>query len=112
MSGARHGRRTGRSVPRNFYRSVLDAAEQEQLEVAAAAEGLDDEVALLRVLVRREIEAHPENVRLILQGMALLIRAVAARYRLAPADQEALEERIVEAVRALTESVQAEVADA
>ncbi len=98
-------RQRRRTTARNFYRGVLDAAEQEHLESAAAAEGLDDEVALLRVLLRREIETHPENLRLVLQGMTLLVRAVAIRYRLAPADQDALQARIVDAVQEITETV-------
>ena len=88
-----------------------DAAEDEQLDLAAAAEGLDDEVALLRVLVRRELRERPEDLRLALQGLTLLVRAVAARYHLSPADQEALERRIVEAVRMITASVDQEVID-
>ncbi|MFN8556706.1 MAG: hypothetical protein U0531_04940 [Dehalococcoidia bacterium] len=63
-------------------------------------------MALLRLLVRRELRERPENLRLVLQGMTLLVRAVAARYRLTPADQEALEQRMVAALRAITQSVQ------
>ena len=111
MSAARSRRESPQPVPQNFYQSALDAAEQEDLERAAAAEGLDDEVALLRVLVRRELRERPEDLRLALQGLTLLVRAVAARYRLSPADQEALERRIVEAVRMITASVDQEVID-
>lgn len=110
MTPTHRTRRARRPAPRNFYRGALEAAEQEQLELAAAAEGLDDEVALLRVLVRRELEAQPDDLRLALQGLTLLVRAVAARYRLSPADQEALEQRIVAAVGSLTASIQ-EAAD-
>ena len=111
MTTTRTTRRGRRPTPRNFYRSVLDAAEQTDIEQAAAAEGLDDEVALLRVLVRRELQEHPDDLRLVLQGMTLLVRAVSARYRLAPSDQQALEERIVTAVRSLTQSVREEEGD-
>lgn len=111
MTPTRTTRRGKRIAPRNFYLSALDAAEQERLDLAASVEGLDDEVALLRVLVRRELEANPDDVALVLRGITLLVRAVAARYRLSPADQQALEGRIVEAVRALTETVQVEAED-
>ena len=112
MTAIRKPHRARAPSPRNFYRGALDAAEDEQLDLAAAAEGLDDEVALLRVLIRRELQERPEDLRLALQGLTLLVRAVAARYRLSPADQEALERRIVEAVRMITESVDQEVIDA
>jgi hypothetical protein len=104
MSAVRQLRRR-RPSPRNFYRQALTEAEREHLDGAASAEGLDDEIALLRTLVRRELEADPENLRLVLQGLTLLVRAVATRYRLSPDDQQALEERLVEAVRSLTTSI-------
>jgi hypothetical protein len=109
MTGVRQ-RRGRRISPPNFYRQALAEAAREHLDGASTAEGLDDEIALLRALVRRELEAHPENLRLVLQGLTLLVRAVATRYRLHPEDQEALEERLVEAVRSLTATI-AEAAD-
>jgi hypothetical protein len=111
MSAART-KRSRRTAPRNFYRSALDAALQTDLDAAAATEGLDDEVALLRLLVRRELAERPENLRLVLQGMTLLVRAVAARYRLSPADQDALEERLSAAVRSVIGVTAMEVIDA
>jgi hypothetical protein len=104
MSAVRQLRKR-RPSPRNFYRQALTEAEREHLDGATSAEGLDDEIALLRILVRRELEADPENLRLVLQGLTLLVRAVATRYRLEPDDQQALEERLVEAVRSLTTSI-------
>jgi hypothetical protein len=111
MSTTRTGR-TRRPSPRNFYRSALDTALQTDLDAAAAAEGLDDEVALLRLLVRRELAERPENLRLVLQGMTLLVRAVAARYRLSPSDQDALEQRLAAAVRGVIGATATEVIDA
>jgi hypothetical protein len=112
MSQARSPRRLRRPAPRNFYRGALDAAEQADLEAAAMTEGLDDEVALLRLLVRRELAERPENLRLVLQGMTLLVRAVAARYRLSPSDQAELEQRIAGAIRSVAETVAREAGDA
>ncbi len=103
---------TGRRVPRrkprtgNYYQPVLERSAQGDLQDAAAAEGLDDEVALLRLLVRRELAAQPEDIRPLLQGLTLLVRAVATRHRISPADQEALEQRMAEALTALTLSLQ------
>lgn len=112
MSGGETATRTPRRrrapgrVAHNFYRNALDQAGREDLEAAAEREGLDDEVALLRMLVRRELAAEPADMKLVLQSMTLLLRAVGARYKLAPEDQSALEERIVDAVRALTASIE------
>ena len=108
MSGTKQPRRPRAASPRNFYRSVLEHAEREELDTAAAAGGLDDEVALLRMLVRRELAERPENLRLVLQGLNLLVRAVAVRYRLSPSDTAALEQRMAEALRLLRESPRAD----
>lgn len=78
----------------NFYAGVLDRAERARLEDAAAIEGLDDEVALLRVRLRTAIERRPEDYALMLKGIALLVRAVAARYRLSPKSRRDLAESL------------------
>lgn len=78
----------------NFYGDVLDRAERARLDEAAAIDGLDDEVALLRVRLRRAIEERPEDYALMLRGIALLVRAVAARYRLSPKSRRDLSESL------------------
>lgn len=83
------GRRKRRDVA-NFYGGVLDRAERARLDEAASVEGLDDEVALLRVRLRKAIEERPEDYALMLRGIALLVRAVAARYRLSPTSRRDL----------------------
>jgi hypothetical protein len=78
----------------NFYASVLDRAERAEIGDAAAVEGLDDEVALLRVRLRRALAERPEDYALMLKGIALLVRAVAARYRLSPASRRDLSDSL------------------
>ena len=63
------------------------------------------------MLVRRELAEHPDDLRLVLRGMTLLVRAVAARYRLSPADQRALEERLATMIETMAQTVR-EAADA
>ena len=78
----------------NFYAGVLDRAERARLDEAAAIDGLDNEVALLRVRLRRALEERPEDYALMLKGVALLVRAVAARYRLSPKSRRDLSESL------------------
>ncbi|HXF50097.1 MAG TPA: hypothetical protein VNM43_00235 [Dehalococcoidia bacterium] len=87
-------RKAGARDAANFYAGVLDRAERARLEDAAAIEGLDDEVALLRVRLRTAIEQRPEDYALMLKGIALLVRAVAARYRLSPKSRRDLAESL------------------
>ncbi len=75
---------SSRRAATNFYASVLDRAQQLQLEAAADVDGLDDEVALLRLKLRQAVEERPEDLPLMLKGIEMLVRAVAVRYRLSP----------------------------
>ncbi len=64
---------------RLFYGRVVDEAElREALEI----QGLDLEVAVLRVKLRNHIHEHPEDQVLLLKSMESLVRAVSARYRI------------------------------
>ncbi len=74
-----------------FYGSVLDEAE---LISAMAREGIDDEVAALRVRLRRFMKEHPEDVELMLKGMSVLIRAASVRYRMSAQSKSELAESL------------------
>ena len=68
----------------SFYASALEEAEREDLVEAADLEGLDGEIALLRVRLRTAIEQHPDDFRLIESGARLLIQSLLAQHRLSP----------------------------
>lgn len=80
----------------NFYGAVVDRAERAELDEAAGIEGLDDEVALLRVRLRRALRDRPEDYGLMIKGIALLVRAVSARYRLSPAARRDLADSLAD----------------
>ena len=79
---ARRSRRRHRVNPKAFYRSALSESEKEMLPVADEVEGLEQEIAVLRVRLRRALEEHPENMTLMLKGVELLVKALGASYRL------------------------------
>ncbi len=81
-SGGRR-RRIPRNL-RNFYAEALDQAERLELADAHEVEGLDEEIAVLRVRLKRALREHPEDMALIAKGVDMLVKAVAARYRLSP----------------------------
>ncbi|HEU4760128.1 MAG TPA: hypothetical protein VFT91_09135 [Dehalococcoidia bacterium] len=83
-----------RSSARNFYRHSVSEAEQIALGEAAAVEGLDDEIALLRVRLRRALGERPEDMQLLVRGLDLLVKAVATRYRLSPRARRDLAENL------------------
>ena len=64
---------------RPFYATVADEADFGE---ALAVEGLDDEIALLRTRLRAHLDAHPQDLGLMLRSVTLIVRAVGARYRM------------------------------
>ena len=86
---------------RNFYGGALDQAELLDLEQAQEIEGLDDEIALMRVRLKRAVEEHPEDVQLLVKGLDILVRAVGARYRLSPKSRKDLAENLAAALNSL-----------
>src|SRR4030042_1512394 len=55
-----------------FYAKALDEAERIELEEAATIEGLDNEIAILRVKLRQLLEHYPERVDLQMRAVTML----------------------------------------
>ena len=77
-----------------FYDSALSEAERVLLPQAKEMEGLEEEIALLRVKLNSAIAQQPENMPLVLKGIAMLTRAVATKYRLSKEAKENLADAI------------------
>ncbi|PKN81583.1 MAG: hypothetical protein CVU47_06320 [Chloroflexi bacterium HGW-Chloroflexi-9] len=73
-----HARRRSAS----FYERALEAGDRATFEEARDLDGLDDEVALLRLQVRRLLEDDAHDPRVLQAGLRLLIQALVARHRL------------------------------
>ncbi len=76
----------GRTAGSGFYAGVLDAADRLSLADAAAVRGIDQEVAVLRLRLRRLLGEHPEDFALTVRSIELLVRAVGAAGKLAADD--------------------------
>ena len=50
-----------------FYSRVLDEAEQLDFELATGVEGIDSEIALLKVKIKFILKNNPKNIKLITQ---------------------------------------------
>ena len=77
-----------------FYSSAVGEAEQLKLPEAMDVEGLDQEIALLRVRLVQLLQEQPDNTTLLFKGIELLVKAVAARYRLSKKSKDDLSEAI------------------
>jgi len=82
-----------------FYSKVLDEAEQLDFELATGVEGIDDEIALLRVKIKSILENDPENIRLIMQATNTLAGLVKTRYNIAKEQRKGLKEAIGNVLR-------------
>ncbi len=89
MNGAPRVRRAGpepgaKVSPRVFYGGAMTEAERLELSAAYEIEGLEHEIAALRVRLKTAIGEHPEDLALMAQGVGMLVKAVSAQYRLSP----------------------------
>ena len=77
-----------------FYSRVLDETERLDFELAAGVEGIDDEIALLRVKIKSILEKDPENISLIMQATNTLARLVKINYNITREQRKGLKEAI------------------
>jgi len=77
-----------------FYSKVLDEAEQLDLEEAARIEGLDNEIAILRLKLRHLLEHHPERIDLQMSAASTLARLMRTRYNITAEQKKNLREAI------------------
>jgi hypothetical protein len=77
-------------LQREFYRDALDDAERIAFETAEEMEGLDREIQVLRVKLRKVVKAKNFNLKLMIRAMDMLNRLVSTRYRISKRSQKDL----------------------
>lgn len=80
---------------RSFYKEALSQAEQVLLPEAQEVEGLDQEIAVLRLKLQQALLEKPEDMELLLKGVNLLVKAVATQYRLSPKAKDDLMDSVI-----------------
>ena len=75
---------------RSFYSKALDEADLLDFEMAQGIEGIDDEIALLRIKIKSLLENDPENMKMIMEATNTLARLVMTRYRITTDQKKAL----------------------
>ena len=95
--GAPKGNQNARK--HGFYSRVLNEAEQLDFELATGVEGIDDEIALLRVKIKSLLEHDPENIKLIMQVTNTLAGLVKTSYNISKEDKRSLKEAIGNVLR-------------
>ena len=90
--GAPKGNQNARK--HGFYSRALNEVEQLDFEKATKVDGIDEEIALLRVKIKSVLEHDPENIKLLIQATNTLIRLVRTRYNIGKEDKQGLKEAI------------------
>jgi len=92
MAVKRKGKR--KNSPRGFYNRALDEAEKLEMEEASYVEGIDEEIALLRVKFRELLEEQPERIDLHFEAANIIARLVRTRYQITREQKKSLKEAI------------------
>jgi uncharacterized protein YjcR len=88
-------RRGGQKGNRNahkhgFYSAALSSAQTSQLWNITNLEGVDPEIALIRIKLQSSLQCHPGNRRIIKEASRLLAKWYSANYQLDPTDRNYL----------------------
>ena len=79
---------------RSFYSRPLDEAEKLELLEASHVEGIDEEIALLRVKLRELLAEQPERIDLHFEAANIIARLVTARYQISKEQKKSFKEAI------------------
>jgi hypothetical protein len=96
-SGAPKGSQNARK--HGFYAKVLDEAEKLDFHKATGLNGIDDEIALLRVKIKSALGKDPENLKLIMQATNTLASLVKTRYKITAEQRKGLKDAIGNVIR-------------
>jgi len=86
--GGQKGNRNARK--HGFYSGTLSPAETSQLWNITNLEGVDPEIALIRIKLESSLQYDPGNRRVITEASRLLVKRYSASYRLDPTDRSYL----------------------
>jgi hypothetical protein len=83
-----------------YYAQVLDEAERLDYELATGVNGIDDEIALLRVEIKKAIAGGDvSNLRLLVNATNALERLIRTRYQITREQRKGLKEAISNVLR-------------
>jgi len=100
-SGAGEARGQGERPLRFYARTAKNEAEAIELKEAAEVEGLEGEIAVLRVQLRAALKKEKRDFPVILKGVEVLMKAVATEYRLSPRARKDLADNFAAAMNSI-----------
>jgi len=87
-------RDNGKSSGQGFYSRALDEAERLEFERASQVEGIDQEIALMRVKLRELVQNQPDRIDLHFEAANIIARLVKTRYQISREQKKSLKEAI------------------
>jgi len=91
--GGQKGNRN--SIKHGFYSKVFDEAERFDFQNAAGIEGIDEEIALLRLEIKKAISGGDDrNLLLLVKAASALDKLIRTRYQITAAQRKGLKEAI------------------
>ena len=94
-----------KTVMQQFYTLALTKAEEMELPSALSLEGMDGEIALLRIRLRRLARNKPDEFALLLRGISTLAKALSFKYKLSSVSAEELEKEMLSTVEELLRAI-------
>jgi hypothetical protein len=97
---AKPGRKSGLKHTRskqdaNFYAPALDVAERLDFDLASGVNGIDDEIALLRVEIKKAMAGgDARNLKVLIDATNALERLIRTRYQITREQRKGLKEAI------------------
>ncbi len=96
-SSVRPGNQNARK--HGFYSKVLDEQERRDFQHAVEVDGIDEEIALMRVKIKSLVQRDPDNLRLIVAAVNSLARLVMTKYNIRKEDKQGIKEAIGNVLR-------------
>jgi hypothetical protein len=91
--GGQKGNRN--AIKHGFYTKIFDEAEKLDFSLAAGVEGIDEEIALLRMEIKKAIAGGDDrNLILLVKAAGALEKLVRTRYQITAAQRRGLKEAI------------------
>lgn len=88
------------ALKHGYYSRILDEAERVDFRLASGIEGIDEEIALLRLEIKKAIAGGDDkNLKILVRAMGVLEKLVRTRYQITASQRRGLKEAIENVVR-------------
>jgi hypothetical protein len=82
-----------------FYVKALDEEERQNFQQATEVEGLDSEIALMRVKIQSMVARDPDNLKMITQAVTALARVIMTKFNISKSDKKTFAEAMENALK-------------